>query len=397
MEFRDLKKQYQALKTDIDQAMVDVATSGAYIMGSPVKELEKELAEYVGVKHCLSCANGTDALTLALKALGIGKGDAVFVPDFTFFSSAEVVSLEGATPVFVDVDPRTFNMDPRSLDDAIRSVLDHMDLRPKAVIAVDLFGLPANFTDIRAIAKREGMYVIEDGAQGFGGSIRMPKANGDGFEARRACSFGDISTTSFFPAKPLGCYGDGGAVFTDNDEWAALIESYRVHGKGSFKYDNVRIGLNSRLDTLQAAILRIKFRAFKEHELADVNKMAEYYTQLFDGMTKFLKKEIQITTPYIPDGYTSSWAQYTIQLSVPSGNGTFNREALQAKLKAKGIPSMVYYPTPMSQQTAFKEVHSYALTPNAQNLAKCVLSLPMHPYITREEVRQVVETLISSL
>ncbi|MCQ2274298.1 MAG: DegT/DnrJ/EryC1/StrS family aminotransferase [Bacteroidales bacterium] len=397
MEFRDLKKQYQALKTDIDQAMVDVATSGAYIMGSPVKELEKELAEYVGVKHCLSCANGTDALTLALKALGIGKGDAVFVPDFTFFSSAEVVSLEGATPVFVDVDPRTFNMDPRSLDDAIRSVLDHMDLRPKAVIAVDLFGLPANFTDIRAIAKREGMYVIEDGAQGFGGSIRMPKASGDGFEARRACSFGDISTTSFFPAKPLGCYGDGGAVFTDNDEWAALIESYRVHGKGSFKYDNVRIGLNSRLDTLQAAILRIKFRAFKEHELADVNKMAEYYTQLFDGMTKFLKKEIQITTPYIPDGYTSSWAQYTIQLSVPSGNGTFNREALQAKLKAKGIPSMVYYPTPMSQQTAFKEVHSYALTPNAQNLAKCVLSLPMHPYITREEVRQVVETLISSL
>lgn len=397
MEFRDLKKQYQALKTDIDQAMVDVATSGAYIMGSPVKELEKELAEYVGVKHCLSCANGTDALTLALKALGIGKGDAVFVPDFTFFSSAEVVSLEGATPVFVDVDPRTFNMDPRSLDDAIRSVLDHMDLRPKAVIAVDLFGLPANFTDIRAIAKREGMYVIEDGAQGFGGSIRMPKANGDGFEARRACSFGDISTTSFFPAKPLGCYGDGGAVFTDNDEWAALIESYRVHGKGSFKYDNVRIGLNSRLDTLQAAILRIKFRAFKEHELADVNKMAEYYTQLFDGMTKFLKKEIQITTPYVPDGYTSSWAQYTIQLSVPSGNGTFNREALQAKLKAKGIPSMVYYPTPMSQQTAFKEVHSYALTPNAQNLAKCVLSLPMHPYITREEVRQVVETLISSL
>lgn len=397
MEFRDLKKQYQALKTDIDQAMVDVATSGAYIMGSPVKELEKELAEYVGVKHCLSCANGTDALTLALKALGIGKGDAVFVPDFTFFSSAEVVSLEGATPVFVDVDPRTFNMDPRSLDDAIRSVLDHMDLRPKAVIAVDLFGLPANFTDIRAIAKREGMYVIEDGAQGFGGSIRMPKASGDGFEARRACSFGDISTTSFFPAKPLGCYGDGGAVFTDNDEWAALIESYRVHGKGSFKYDNVRIGLNSRLDTLQAAILRIKFRAFKEHELADVNKMAEYYTQLFDGMTKFLKKEIQITTPYIPDGYTSSWAQYTIQMSVPSGNGTFNREALQAKLKAKGIPSMVYYPTPMSQQTAFKEVHSYALTPNAQNLAKCVLSLPMHPYITREEVRQVVETLISSL
>lgn len=397
MEFRDLKKQYQVLKSDIDQAMVDVATSGAYIMGSPVKELEKELAEYVGVKHCLSCANGTDALTLALKALGIGKGDAVFVPDFTFFSSAEVVSLEGATPVFVDVDSRTFNMDPHSLEDAIRCVLDQMELRPKAIIAVDLFGLPANFTEIRAIAKQKGLYLIEDGAQGFGGSIRMPKADGDGFEVRRACSFGDISTTSFFPAKPLGCYGDGGAVFTDNDEWAALIESYRVHGKGSFKYDNVRIGLNSRLDTLQAAILRVKFKAFKDYELADVNKMAEYYTQLINGMTKFIKKEIQITTPYIPEGYTSSWAQYTIQLSVPSGNGTFNREALQAKLKAKGIPSMVYYPKPMSQQTAFKEVHNYALTLNAQRLAECVLSLPMHPYLTREDVRHVAETLITSI
>lgn len=397
MEFRDLKKQYQVLKSDIDQAMVDVATSGAYIMGSPVKELEKELAEYVGVKHCLSCANGTDALTLALKALGIGKGDAVFVPDFTFFSSAEVVSLEGATPVFVDVDSHTFNMDPHSLEDAIRCVLDQMELRPKAIIAVDLFGLPANFTEIRAIAKQKGLYLIEDGAQGFGGSIRMPKADGDGFEVRRACSFGDISTTSFFPAKPLGCYGDGGAVFTDNDEWAALIESYRVHGKGSFKYDNVRIGLNSRLDTLQAAILRVKFKAFKDYELVDVNKMAEYYTQLINGMTKFIKKEIQITTPYIPEGYTSSWAQYTIQLSVPSGNGTFNREALQAKLKAKGIPSMVYYPKPMSQQTAFKEVHNYALTLNAQRLAECVLSLPMHPYLTREDVRHVAETLITSI
>lgn len=397
MEFRDLKKQYQVLKNDIDQAMIDVATSGAFIMGGPVKELEHELADYVGVKHCLSCANGTDALTLALKALGVGKGDAVFVPDFTFFSSAEVVSLEGATPVFVDVDPRTFNLDPKSLEDAIRSVLDQMTLRPKAVIAVDLFGLPANFPAIREITKREGLYLIEDGAQGFGGSIRLPKPDGDGFEVRRACSFGDISTTSFFPAKPLGCYGDGGAVFTDNDEWAALIESYRVHGKGSFKYDNVRIGLNSRLDTLQAAILRIKLQSFREYELNDVNKAAEYYTQLIDGMTKFIKKEIQITTPHIPNGYTSSWAQYTIKLSVPSGEGSVNRAALQAKLKAKGIPSMVYYPTPMSKQTAFKEVHKYALTMNAERLAESVLSLPMHPYITREEIRAIAEALISSI
>ncbi len=397
MEFRDLKKQYQMLKGDIDQAMADVAASGAFIMGEPVQQLEQELAAYVGVKHCISCANGTDALTLALKALGVGKGDAVFVPDFTFFATAEVVALEGATPVFVDVDPATFNMDPRSLDDAIRSVHDHLTLRPRAVIAVDLFGLPANYPQLRTITKREGMYLIEDGAQGFGGSIRLPKPSGEGWLSAKACSFGDISTTSFFPAKPLGCYGDGGAVFTDNDEWASLIQSYRVHGKGSYKYDNVRIGLNSRLDTLQAAILKVKFKAFREHELADVNRVADYYTQLISGMTKFIKKEIRITTPHIPENYTSSWAQYTIQLSVPSGNGTFNRSALQAKLKAKGVPSMVYYPTPMSAQTAFKENHKFALTPHARQLADSVLSLPMHPYLTREEVRLVVESLINSL
>ena len=397
MEFRDLKQQYQVLKTDIDQAMTDVATSGAFIMGSPVKELEKDLAEYVGVKHCLTCANGTDALTLALKALNIGKGDAVFVPDFTFFASAEVVSLEGATPVFVDVDPYTFNIDCKSLEEAIHAVRDDMTMRPKAIIAVDLFGQPADFPNLRQIAKREGLVIIEDGAQGFGGSIRMPKADGNGFFAQRACSFGDIATTSFFPAKPLGCYGDGGAVFTNNDEWAALIESYRVHGKGSYKYDNVRIGLNSRLDTLQAAILRVKFKAFKDYELANVNKSAEYYDQLIHGMTRFSKKEIQIDTPFIPNNFTSSWAQYTIRLSVPSGNGTFNREALQAKLKAKGIPTMVYYPTPMSRQTAFKDIHRFVETDNAMMLSQSVLSLPMHPYLTREEVRTVVESLINAI
>lgn len=377
--------------------MTDVAASGAFIMGDPVRELESELASYVGVKHCLTCANGTDALTLALKAIGIGKGDAVFVPDFTFFATAETVALEGATPVFVDVDPRTFNIDPHSLEEAIRSVRDHMELRTKAVIAVDLFGLPANYDALRDITKREGLVLIEDGAQGFGGSIRRPKADGNGYTLQRACSFGDISTTSFFPAKPLGCYGDGGAVFTDNDEWASLIASYRVHGKGSNKYDNVRIGLNSRLDTLQAAILRVKFKAFREHELTDINRAAEYYTQLITGITKFIRKEIRITTPYIPDGFGSSWAQYTLQLSVPSGNGTFNRSVLQEKMKSKGIPTMVYYPVPMSQQTAFKEVHSFALTPNAERLSQCVLSLPIHPYITREEIRQVVEQLVNSL
>ncbi len=234
MEFRDLKRQYRHLKADIDQAMVDVAASGGYIMGGPVKVLERELADYVGVRHCLSCGNGTDALTLALKAWGIGKGDAVFVPDFTFFASAEVIALEGATPVFVDVDPKTYNIDLDSLEQALAAVKAEGRLQPKVVIAVDLFGLPANHIELRAIAEREHLYILEDGAQGFGGSI----------DSRRACSFGDIATTSFFPAKPLGCYGDGGAVFTNNDEWAQLIESYRVHGKGSDKYDNVRIGLN---------------------------------------------------------------------------------------------------------------------------------------------------------
>lgn len=397
MEFRDLKQQYQVLKADIDKAMIDAATSGAYIMGAPVKELEQQLAEYVGVKHCSTCANGTDALTLALKAWGIGRGDAVFVPDFTFFASAEVVALEGATPVFVDVDPNTFNIDCRSLEAAIRAVRDNMNLRPRVIVAVDLFGLPANHMELREIAKREGLYILEDGAQGFGGSIRTPREDGKGFVIHRACSFGDISTTSFFPAKPVGCYGDGGAVFTDNDEWAALIESYRVHGKGQCKYDNVRIGMNSRLDTIQAAILQVKLRAFREHELTDVNRIAEYYTQLINGMTKFSKHKIQIITPTVPENYESSWAQYTIRLTVPSGEGSVNREALQAKLKAKGIPSMVYYPTPMSRQTAFKECHRFIETPNAHELSECVLSLPMHPYLTREAARSVIEALISSL
>ena len=384
MQFRDLAKQYQVLKTDIDNAMLSVASGAHYIMGPQVKELEQHLAEYVGVKHCLTCANGTDALTLALKAFGIGPGDAVFVPDFTFFASAEVVALEGATPVFVDVDPQTFNMDAKSLDDAIRSVHDNMELRPKAVIAVDLFGLPADFTALRAITKREGMYLIEDGAQGFGGSVRIPKQEGDGYTVRRACSFGDIATTSFFPAKPLGCYGDGGAVFTDNDEWAALIESLRVHGKGSYKYDNVRIGMNSRLDTLQAAILQVKLRAF-DNEVERVNEAAAHYTRLLEN---------HVVTPVIPEGFRSSWAQYTIRL-----NSEEQRNSIQQALKEAGIPSMVYYPKTMHQQTAFAQTaqptdcDSYV----ARRLCATVLSLPMHPYIETSEIENICSTLIATL
>lgn len=375
INFRDLKHQYQVLKQDIDQAVLDVVQSGAFIMGQPVKELEAQLAEYVGVKHCLTCANGTDALTLALKAWGIGPGDAVFVPDFTFFSSAEVVSLEGATPIFVDVDEETFNISPESLDEAIRRTLAEGILSPKVIVAVDLFGLPANYPQIREIADKYDLLILEDGAQGFGGEIM----------GRKACSFGDISTTSFFPAKPLGCYGDGGAVFTDNDEWATLIESYRVHGKGTFKYDNVRIGLNSRLDTIQAAILQVKLRAFRDYELADVNRVATRYTEL-------LKDISGIKTPVIPQGFYSSWAQYTLRLESEA-----QRDALQASLKAQSIPSMVYYPKPMHAQTAFQNLTSDITLLTSTKLSQTVLSLPMHPYLSEVDIQTVVDAVKVSI
>lgn len=375
MQFRDLKHQYQVLKPQIDQAVLDVMQSGAFIMGQPVKELEAQLAEYVGVRHCLTCANGTDALTLALKAWGIGPGDAVFVPDFTFFSSAEVVSLEGATPVFVDVNEETFNISTSDLERAIIQTLAEDKLSPKVIVTVDLFGLPANYPSIRQIADKYHLLILEDGAQGFGGNI-----NG-----QRACSFGDISTTSFFPAKPLGCYGDGGAVFTGNDEWAALIESYRVHGKGTFKYDNVRIGMNSRLDTVQAAILQVKLRAFRDYELADVNKVASRYTEL-------LKDIPGIKTPVIPTGFYSSWAQYTLRLDSKE-----RRDALQTRLREQGIPSMVYYPTPMHLQTAFQHLASdNSHLTSATRLSETVLSLPMHPYMTDEDIQSVVHAIKAS-
>ena len=372
MQFRDLSKQYEALKCDIDQAMLDVASQNHYIMGPQVKELEQQLAAYTGARHCLTCANGTDALTLALKAWGVGKGDAVFVPNFTFFSSAEVVALEGATPVFVDVSDVTYNIDAVSLETAIQETLADGRLKPRVIVAVDLFGLPADYTLIKAIASKYDLFILEDGAQGFGGSIG----------GKKACSFGDISTTSFFPAKPLGCYGDGGAVFTDNDEWATLMASYRVHGKGVDKYDNVRIGLNSRLDTLQAAILQVKLRAF-DGEVERVNEAACRYAQLLAGSVK---------TPVIPDGFRSSWAQYTIQLADEA-----QRNHVQQALKEVGIPSMVYYPKTMSEQTAFKQLRqSTYSTPSAKlavsnRLSATVLSLPMHPYLEASDIEYICE------
>ena len=383
MEFRDLKKQYRVLQKDIDRAVLDAMASGAYIMGPQVKELERQLAEYVGVKHCLTCANGTDALTLALKAWGIGPEDAVFVPDFTFFASAEVASLEGATPVFVDVCEETFNLDAADLDRAVQQVLAEGVLKPRVVVAVDLFGLPADYKAIRAVADRYGLLILEDGAQGFGGSTVIPGLTGN---LSRACSFGDIATTSFFPAKPVGCYGDGGAVFTNNDEWAALIESYRVHGKGTFKYDNVRIGLNSRLDTIQAAILQVKHKAFIDYELDAVNEAAALYTERLQGLA----------TPVIPDGFRSSWAQYTVRFKDRE-----ERDAVQAALKAQGIPAMVYYPKPMHLQTAFRSPVKPGMTrplcPVATSLCDRVLSLPMHPYITPEEIDTVCAALRSAI
>lgn len=374
MQFRDLSKQYEALKRDIDQAMLQVASHSHYIMGPQVKELEQELADYTGVKYCLTCANGTDALTLALKAWGIGKGDAVFVPTFTFFASAEVVALEGATPVFVDVDETTFNVDAKSLETAIQQVLAEGRLVPRVIVAVDLFGLPANYPLIKELAAKYSLLILEDGAQGFGGSIHD----------RKACSFGDISTTSFFPAKPLGCYGDGGAVFTDNEEWAHLMNSYRVHGKGDNKYDNVRIGMNSRLDTMQAAILQVKLRAFDD-EVLRVNEAARHYTQLLKDYVK---------TPVVPAGFGSSWAQYTIRLCDES-----QRSRLQESFKQAGIPSMVYYPKPMHQQTAFQQIDQPAgcSCHVADRLCSTVLSLPMHPYLESSVIETICSTLIASL
>lgn len=373
MEFRDLKQQYRKLKPEMDKAMQAVLDCSNYISGKQVAELEIELAKYVGTEYCVTCANGTDALSLVLMAWEIKEGDAVFVPDFTFFASGEVVSFEGATPVFYDVDKQSYNADTESLENAIQVVLEEGKLIPKVIIAVDLFGLPANYPEIEKIARKYNLLVLEDGAQGFGGRI----------DERKACSFGDAATTSFFPAKPLGCYGDGGAVFTNDKEVADYIKSVRVHGKGSFKYDNIRIGRNSRLDTLQAAVLQVKLNAFTSYELTDVNKVAEWYTE-------YLKEHV--ITPQVADGFYSSWAQYTIQLSDRE-----TRDNLQAYLKENGIPSMVYYPKPMHIQEAFTDAKEYVECKVTEMLCDTVLSLPMHPYVTQEMCREVSEKVIEYL
>jgi dTDP-4-amino-4,6-dideoxygalactose transaminase len=354
--FIDLAAQQTRIKPQIDAAIAKVLAHGQYIAGPEVKELEKRLSAFCGVKHTIGCANGTDALILALKALGIGAGDAVFTPTFTFAATAEVAPLVNATPVFVDVMPDTFNMDPESLKRAIVAA-KKAGLRPACIIPVDLFGLPADYDVLNAIARENGMKVIGDTAQGFGAS----------YHGRVTGSLCDISTTSFFPAKPLGCYGDGGAVFTDDDELAALIDSFRWHGRGAHNYAHDRVGINSRLDTLQAAILLEKLAVYPD-ELRAREEVAQRYSQSLGH---------RFRTPVIPDGLSSVWAQYTL---VTGSAG--ERAALQEHAKAAGVPTGVYYPTPLHEQLAYM---AFPRDPQglktSTDLSKRVISLPMHPYL----------------
>ena len=374
MQFRDLGAQYQALKAEIDAGIEGVIHSSAFILGKPVTELENKLAEYVGRKHCVGCGNGTDALQLALMIWGIGPGDAVFTSDFTYFASAGTTSILGGTPILVDIDLKTFNMDPDALEKQIQRVLAEGKLTPKAIVPVDLFGQPADYDRILPIADKYGLKVLEDAAQGFGGNIR----------GKRAGSFGNLSATSFFPAKPLGCYGDGGAVFTDDDEIDARLRSMRAQGKSpTDKYDNREIGMNSRLDTIQAAILLPKFKAFVEYELDAVNRVAEWYT----GRLKD-----RFVTPTVLPGFLSSWAQYTLLL-----DSREERDALQKHLKEAGIPSMVYYPRGLHQQQAYRwmELDDSMYTQTVEATRR-VLSLPMHPYLTEADVDQVCSELLKA-
>ncbi|MGC4025958.1 MAG: DegT/DnrJ/EryC1/StrS family aminotransferase, partial [Mesorhizobium sp.] len=370
MQFIDLAAQQARLRPQLDRAIARVLDEGQYVMGPDVARFEKQLAEFCGVKHCLSCANGTDALQLALMALGVGVGDAVFVPSFTFAATAEIAPLVGATPVFVDVLPDTFNMDPASLKRAIAQTKDD-GLRPAVVIPVDLFGLAADYNTIEAICRENNLKLVGDSAQGFGAS----------YHGRITGSIGDIATTSFFPAKPLGCYGDGGATFTNDDELAALLDSYRVHGKGHHKYFNDRVGLNSRLDTLQAAILIEKLAVYAD-ELEARQKVAERYNA---GLSN------RYETPYIPDGQTSVWAQYTLKTANKA-----ERDALMEKAKTAGVPTVIYYPMPLHQQKAYKD---FPRDPKglsvSEDLSQRVVSLPMHPYLDRETQDRIIDVVAS--
>jgi UDP-2-acetamido-2-deoxy-ribo-hexuluronate aminotransferase len=368
IEFRDLGRQYKKNQRRIDKAIKNVLSHSQFISGPEVDELEKRLADYIGVDYCITCANGTDAMSLVLMAWNIGPGDAVFVPDFTFIATAEVVSLRGATPIFVDVDERTFNMDPDDLDRAITEVLEHGELNPKVVIPVDLFGLPADYPAIENVSKKYGLMVLEDSAQGFGGAIADKKA----------CSFGDAATTSFFPVKPLGCYGDGGAIFTNDKSLADDLYSLRVHGKGKNKYDNVRIGTNSRLDTLQAAILIEKLSILNQ-EIQRVNEISELYNVSISN---------KIVKPHVRLPFRSSYAQYTIVLQSPE-----QRKKMIESLASHGVPTTIFYPKTLSEQKVFSKDVYLRRTIKSPFLADRVLSLPIHPYLTFQEIEYIIQSI----
>jgi dTDP-4-amino-4,6-dideoxygalactose transaminase len=367
--FIDLQAQRRRIAAEIDRAVCAAVEGGQYVMGPQVRALEEQLAEYAGVKHCIACANGTDALMIVLRAWEIGPGDAVFVPAFTFAASAEVVALVGATPVFVDALEDTYNIDPKSLEAAIAMVRRDGKLKPRAIMTVDLFGQAADYPAIESIVAREKLKLLVDTAQAFGATL----------DGRQTAAFGDAATTSFFPAKPLGCYGDGGATFTNDDALAELLRSIRVHGQGVDKYENVRIGVNSRLDTIQAAILIEKLKIFPD-ELEMRERVAQRYTDAF-------RRSNRIRPPHVIEDAQSSWAQYTIQ--VP------DRDKLQQDLKAKGIPSAIYYPTPLSHQKGYAHFPGVC-TPVSDRLSKHVISLPMHPYLDQATQDRIIGAVLES-
>lgn len=375
MEFIDLKAQYKALKTEIDANIQSVLNAAQFIGGSYVKELEAELATFVGRKHCVTCANGTDALQLAYMAAGVGRGDAVFCPDVTFIASVEPACLLGAAPVFCDITPDTYNLCPESLERQIKAVLAEGKLTPKLAVAVDFLGNPADFAAIAAVCEKHGLILLEDAAQGFGASSG----------GKRCCAYGDIATTSFFPAKPLGCYGDGGAVFTDDDETDALLRSLCVHGKGpGGKYDNVRVGLNSRLDNLQAAVLLPKLKALADYEMDARQVVAGRYNAAFAG--KFV-------TPFVAEGRVSAWAQYALL-----AQSREQRDRIIARLTEKKIPNMIYYPTPQHALPVFQGEPTYGEAfRNADGYCARTFSLPMHPYLTEAEQDAVIQAVLEAV
>jgi UDP-2-acetamido-2-deoxy-ribo-hexuluronate aminotransferase len=360
MQFIDLAAQQALIKDEINAGIQRVLQHGQYILGPEVHELEERLAEYTGAKYCISCANGTDALQIAQMALGIGPGDEVITPGFTYIATAETVAVLGAKPVYVDVNPKTFNLDPDKLESAITP-------RTKAIIPVSLYGQCADFDSINAIANKYGIPVIEDAAQSFGATYR----------SKRSCNLSTIATTSFFPSKPLGCYGDGGAIFTSDEELAKVIRQISRHGQDR-RYHHIRVGVNSRLDSLQAAILLAKLKVFP-NEILCRNEAAKKYT-------KFLQKQTQVETPFVEAFNNPVWAQYTIKVD--------NRDELQKMLSNMGIPTVVHYPIPLNKQPAFVGIDSYL--PVGDELSSKVLSLPLHPYIGAADINEVVAGLTNA-